>query len=106
MSFWDDVQKEITKGVDLLKKRAGILAVKTEETASLARLRYSLYGRRSEVSKRFAELGRRLYELAGKGSSRILSDSKIKDLLEEVKEYEKQIAELEKEIEGMKNPPK
>lgn len=106
MSFWEEVQKELTKGVNLLKKGAGVLAEKTEETASLARLKYSLYGLRSEVSKRFAELGGRVYELAGKGESKVLDDAKVKELLEEVKEHEKQIKELEKDIEAMKKQAK
>jgi len=102
MSLWEEVQKGLDEGVNLLKKSAGILADKTEEAVTLGRLKYSIYGLKSEVSKRFSELGGYVYELAERGEKDILDNDKVKELIEEVKQHEKSIRALEKEVEEFK----
>jgi peptidoglycan hydrolase CwlO-like protein len=100
MSFWEEVKKDLQKGVKegiyLLKGKAIVVKEKAEELAEEGKRRYKIFELQTKVQKEITELGGRVYDLSSKLKNPLL-DKKVKSLIARIKKLEKQVTKLEKE---------
>jgi len=103
MSFWEEVKKDLRKGVKegvhLLKEKAIVVKEKAEELAEEGKRRYKLFELQTKVQKEIAELGGRVYDLSSKLKNPLL-DKKVKSLIARIKKLEEQVTKLEGKTKG------
>jgi hypothetical protein len=107
MDFWEDVKKDLQKGLkeglDFLKEGAAVVKVKAEELTDEGKKRYKIYELKAKVQSKIEDLGGRVYDLDSKKKSP-MQDKKVKAIISCIKRLEARIAKMEgKEV---KNPKK
>lgn len=103
MSLWDKVKIGLEEGVMAVKDGATIIAIKTEEMARIAKMKYDIYTLNRKIEKSFTEIGARVYDLAQEEPVEIFDDDQVKKYIEDIKKYEKEIKEIETSIENIKS---
>jgi peptidoglycan hydrolase CwlO-like protein len=104
MSFWEQVKKDLRKGIKegitFVKEGAIVIKEKAEELTLEGKKRYKLFELKTEVQKQIANLGGRVYDLSSKAKNPML-DSKVKAILSRIKKIENRITKLEKSLEKL-----
>ena len=98
-SLWESVKKGLQEGVGAVRRGATVAREVTGEAIKISKLRYSIYGLRSEIQDMFAEMGGLIFDGLARENGDILNDPNVLQLIEEVKEYKRRIDEIEAEIE-------
>ena len=95
-----DIIADLKESTD--KAKGGIIFAtdRAVDTAKVARLRLTLGDLEKKIEKNFTELGGRVYDLRSenKTPSEVIKNTRVKELLEEIKGYEKEINQAESKI--------
>lgn len=98
MNFWENVKKDLEKGlkegIQVVKESATTVKLKAEELTGEGRKRYRIYEIKTKVQKELSELGGKVYDLTGKKKNPMV-DNTVKNIIERVKKLEAQIVKLE-----------
>ncbi|OGW36744.1 MAG: hypothetical protein A2Y97_13520 [Nitrospirae bacterium RBG_13_39_12] len=101
MSFWENVKKDLQKGlkegIDFVKEGATIVKVKAEELTEEGKKRIKVFDLKTRVQREISELGGKVYDLSSKMKNPML-DSKVKAGITRIKKLEAQIAKIEGKI--------
>jgi len=96
-------QKVIDQAFQLTKQSVKVISEKTGEAAHVTKLLIEKTTLEHKVSKKFAELGSRVYERAVRGSQgNVLEDAEVVDLIEQTKKLDVSLAQVEAELEREK----
>lgn len=96
-SFWDKLQRGIRDGIQNVSE-------KTEELTKIGRIKLSIIGVKRDIEKNFIELGGRVYHLINQSTKvRIVSDDKIKSLVERTNNLEEKLNGLEKDLKNIQS---
>jgi hypothetical protein len=98
--LYEKAEKAINQAFTVAKESIKTVSEKAGEAAHVTRLLIDKVALEHRVSKQFAELGSRVYEKAlreGKGVS--LEDPDIKNLVEETKKLDVELAQVEATLE-------
>lgn len=117
MGFWERVKKDLQvamrEGVDLLKEgsttltteasrltKKSAVSVRNEarRMAKLGKLRYQLYLLNRKAQAKFTEIGGKVYDLASQDLEGFKLDEKLRELILETQQIEKQIQTMDSEI--------
>ena len=106
MDFWENVKKDLQKGIkeglDFLKEGAAVVKVKAEELTDEGKKRYKIYELKAKVQREIEDLGGRVYDLDSKKKSP-MQDKKVKAIINCIRKLEMRIAKLEgKEVKKQK----
>ncbi len=98
MNFWEEVKKDLQKGIKegLDRVRVGAVAVK-EKAAELTeegKRRYKVFDLKTKVQREMTELGGKVYALSATRKNPVL-DKRVKTIVSRIKKLEAQIAKLE-----------
>jgi hypothetical protein len=110
-TLYDRVVKGMETALGTAQKSVEMLMGKAEDTAEVIRFRLEKARLEREISKKFAELGSKLYEKAvreGKEQG-ILQDSEVQGLIEDLKRMDRELAHtqarMEQEMEKQTSAP-
>jgi hypothetical protein len=99
MTFWEklkkDLEHEMKEGMDAIKSGAEKVREKAGELTEEGKKAYMIFSLKKDARDTMAELGARVYVLAGDKLD-IGSDSLVNTELEKIKKLEAQITGLEK----------
>ena len=100
MGFFERSKQMIQEGMESTKEILEKTKDKTKEIGEMGVLKYAIKKLESQAEKRFAEIGRQVYEVLVKEGQQTISKgtAEIKKLLEEIEELEKVIDEKEKAL--------
>ncbi|HID93524.1 MAG TPA: hypothetical protein EYP60_05445 [bacterium (Candidatus Stahlbacteria)] len=101
VGFWEKVKKTLKESAEILKEKAISVAEKTQEATEIGKLKIQIIGLNRDAEKNFAEMGGRVYELIEKGATDVLSDAKLRKLIDKAKQYEEKIANAEKKLKSL-----
>ncbi len=101
MTFWDDVKKDLQKGLDYVKESAAAVKVKAGELTEEGKRQYKLYELKKNAQKWVAELGGKVYELSSKAEDPLQNPS-VQKIIARIKKLESQIAKLEEKAKTSK----
>jgi len=100
MEFWDevkkDMQKGINEGVSLMKTGASLASRKFGQLTDEGKRWYKAFDLKSKVHAEVAELGARIYSLSKDGKMEI-EDSKAKAIIKKIASLETRIEKIEAE---------
>jgi hypothetical protein len=98
--FWGSLRKNLSDGI---KK----VSAKTEELTQIGRLKIEVIAVKRDIEKSFIELGGRVYhQLDEDGTYDVRKDENIQRLVKTIKDFEKKMKKLEKEIENVQSEGK
>jgi peptidoglycan hydrolase CwlO-like protein len=101
MSFWENVKKDLQKGLkegmDFVREGATIVKVKAEELTEEGKKRIKVFDLKTKVQREISELGGKVYDLSSKMKNPMI-DSKVKAGIARIKKLEAQIAKIEGKI--------
>jgi hypothetical protein len=110
-TLYDRVVKGMEAALGTAQKSVEMLMGKAEDTAEVIRFRLEKARLERDISKKFAELGSKLYEKAvreGKEQG-ILQDSEVQGLIEDLKRMDRELAHtqarMEQEMEKQTSAP-
>jgi hypothetical protein len=110
-TLYDRVVKGMEVALETAQKSVEVLMGKAEDTAEVIKFRLEKTRLEREISKKFAELGSKLYEKAvreGKEQG-ILQDAEVQNLIESLKRMDRELAHIqaleEKEMEKQRSAP-
>jgi hypothetical protein len=109
---WDmikkDLQKGLEKGMVAVKKGAIVAQKKAGELSDEGKRQYKLYTLKTKVHKSFSDLGARVFALMGARTKNPALDTKVRDIVSQLKKLEAQIGALEtvKKVTGRKKAAK
>ena len=92
MGFWENVQKDVQKGV---KEGFAVIKLKAGQLSDEGKRQIKLFDLKNKVHKEMADLGGAVYSLAAKGGNP-LEDNKASKIVDKIKKLETQISGLEK----------
>jgi predicted subunit of tRNA(5-methylaminomethyl-2-thiouridylate) methyltransferase len=95
--LYDRVVKGMEVALETAQKSVEVLMEKAEDTAEVIKFRLEKTRLEREISKKFAELGSKLYEKAvreGKEAG-ILQDAEVQDLIEGLKRLNMELAHIQ-----------
>ena len=100
-SLWEKVKKNLVEWYDVAYD-------KTDELARVGKKRIEMAGINRTIEKHLSELGGRVYELieGQRNQTGIAQDEKVAALIEDIKRFEEQLHQKEKEIERIKEEKK
>ncbi len=94
--FYEKAEKALNTAFETAKKSAKIVAEKAGEAAHVTKLLVEKATLEHKVTKQFARIGGRVYEKAAhEGQVSTAQDSEIKNLIEETKKLETELAQVE-----------
>ena len=99
-TLYEKAEKAINQAFEVAKQSVKIVSEKAGEAAHVTRLLIEKATLEHRVTKQFAQLGSRIYEKTlreGKGVSH--QDAEIKDLIDETKKLDVELAQVEAIIE-------
>lgn len=94
MTFWEDVKKDLQKGLDYVKEGAAAVKVKAGELTEEGKRQYKIYELKKKVQKWISELGGKVYELSSKVENPLQNPS-VQMIISRIKKLEMQIAKME-----------
>jgi len=95
--LYDRVVKGMEVALETAQKSVEVLMGKAEDTAEVIKFRLEKTRLEREISKKFAELGSKLYEKAvreGKEAG-ILQDTEVQKLIESLKHLDQELAHIQ-----------
>jgi hypothetical protein len=100
MGFFERSKKLISEGMMSTKEVLEKTKEKTKELGEMGVLKFAIKQLESQAEKRFAEIGRHVYEVLVKEGQQTISKgtAEIKKLLQEIEELERTIDEKEKAL--------
>jgi hypothetical protein len=100
MSFWDRSKNLLNQGVMSSREIFEKAREKTKELGEKGVTKFEIAQLEKQAEKRFAQIGRKVYEILVKESQQTVSRGtvEIKKLLQEVGDIEKTIDEKEKDL--------
>jgi hypothetical protein len=110
-TLYDRVVKGMETALGTAQKSVEILMEKAEDTAEVIKFRLERARLEREISKKFAELGSKLYEKAVREGKEhgILQDAEVQSLIEDLKRMDRELAHtqarLEREMEKQTSAP-
>ena len=99
-TLYEKAEKAINQAFETAKQSVKTVSEKAGEAAHVTKLLIEKAGLEHRVSRKFAELGSRIYEKAlreGKGVS--LGDQDVKNLIEQTKKLDMELAQVEATLE-------
>jgi len=101
--FLRNAEKALNQAFEAAKNSAKVVAEKAGEAAHVTKLLVDKVKLEHQVTKQFARLGGRVYEKAAReGEKELLQDTEIRDLVEETKKLEKELSQVEANLESEK----
>lgn len=98
--LYERAEKALNRAFEGTKKSVRAVARKAGEAAQVTKLLVEKVGLEHRVTKQFARIGGRLYEkVAREGRENFAPDPEIKNLVEETKELEAELAQIEASLE-------
>lgn len=100
-TLYERVVKAMEAGLEMAQKSVEALMGKAEDTAEVIKFRLEKARLEREISKKFAELGSKLYEKAvreGKDQG-ILQDAEVQSLIEDLKRMDRELAHIQARME-------
>ena len=102
--FFQKAEKALNQAFEAAKKSAKVVAEKAGEAANVTKLLVDKVKLEHRVTKQFARLGGAVYEKAAReGEETLLENLEIRDLVEETKKLESELAQVEATLETEKN---
>lgn len=102
-TLYDKTEKAINRAFEAAKHSVKTVSEKAGEAALVTKLLIEKAGLEHRVSKKFAELGNKIYEKSWRrGETFSLEDAEIKNLIEETKKLDVELAQVEAELEKEK----
>ena len=99
-TLYDKAEKAINQAFEATKQSVKVMSEKAGEAAHVTRLLIDKAALEHRVTKQFAEIGSRLYEKALREGKNVLpSDAEIRDLIEETKKLDVELAQVEATLE-------
>ena len=99
-ALYEKAEKAINQAFKVTKESVQVVSEKAGEAAKITKLLIERAGLEHQMTKQFAKLGHQVYERASRGGkSATLSDSEIKDVIEETKKLDLSLAQVEASIE-------
>ena len=97
MTFWINVKKRLQGGIQSATD-------KTSEYTKIGRIKIDILGIKKEIEERLIELGGRLYQLVSEEQSfEITKDKYLLQLIEQIKELEKELEKYDNELKRIKS---
>ena len=94
--LYEKAEKAINQAFKLTKESVKMVSEKAGEAAQITKLLIEKVALEHRASKQFAKLGHQVYEKAlRQGETISLKDSKFKDLIEETKKLDVELAQVE-----------
>lgn len=98
MSFWEEIKKDLQKGlhegIAAVKEGAVYVREKAEELTEEGKRQYRLFELKSKVQREFTELGGKVYDASGKMKNPLVNP-KIKAVLGRIKKLEAEVAKVQ-----------
>ena len=102
-TLYEKAEKAINQAFAAAKQSMKALSVKAGEAAHVSKLLIEKATLEHRVSKKFAELGSRVYEKSLRQGQKILvQDEDVRDLIEETKKLDVELAQVEASLESEK----
>ncbi len=99
-SLYEKTEKAINQAFEAAKKSVKVVSEKAGEAAHVTKLLIEKASLEHRVSKKFAQLGSRVYEKALRESRDVsLSDDEIKNLVEETRLLDAELAKVDADLE-------
>ena len=102
MSFWEKVQKDISKniqdGIAALREGGTTVSKKIELLTEEGKKKYKIYSLHMNVKEEFEKLGGQIYDLTMKKSKNPMSSRKVTPIINRINKLETRIAKLEKQV--------
>jgi hypothetical protein len=103
-NLWEKVKDTLEQGARTVKELADTIGDKAQEMMTAGQLKVKHYNLNHDVSELFNEIGGKVYDLMKENKKNIYSDPGITKMIEDVKELEAQIDEVEKKMDEAKAP--
>lgn len=101
--LWEEIKKGAAEGFEVLKEEVGKLTKEVEKHGKIVKKKMDLSSIQRKVHQSFTQLGSRAYELVEEGNQgKIPDDVEFADIIARVKQYKKEVKEIEAEIEKIK----
>jgi transposase len=100
-TLYDRVVKGMEVALGTAQKSVEVLMEKAEDTAEVIKFRLEKARLEREISKKFAELGSKLYEkVAREGKEEgILRDTEVQKLIDDLKQLDQELAHIQARME-------
>ena len=99
-TLYEKAEKAINQAFVAAKYSVKAVSEKAGEAAHVTKLLIQKAGLEHKVSKKFAQLGSKIYEKALREGSKLnFSDAELQDLIEETKKLDLALAQLEAQLE-------
>jgi len=104
MAFWENIKKDIKKGIDegihIMKEGTASMIERAEALAEEGRRKVRSFEIKQKIQVQFAELGGKLYDLLEKKSKAPLSHPSVKSILKKIESLKDELLKIEE-----KTPP-
>ena len=102
-TLYEKAEKAINQAFQVAKKSAKVISEETGKAAHTTKLLIKKVNLEHQVSKKFAEIGNRVYEKALSESRQIsLEDSDLRVLIEDTKRLEGELSQVEANLKQTK----
>jgi hypothetical protein len=93
-TLYDRVVKGMEVAVETAQRSVEVLMGKAEDTAEIIKLRLEKSRLEREISRKFAELGSKLYDKAVREGKEVglLQDAEVESLIEDLKRLDRELA--------------
>ena len=102
MSFWEKVQKDISKniqdGIAALREGGTTVSKKIELLTEEGKKKYKIYSLHMSVKEEFEKLGGQIYDLSMKKANNPMSSRKVTPIISRINKLEAKISRLEKQV--------
>lgn len=93
-----EAQKMVKEGVVTARKGAATVTAEASRMTRIANLRYQLFHLNQKAQDKFAEIGGQVYDMTVKDPSGLRLNGKVRKLVSEAKQIERQIKKLKSEL--------
>jgi Fe-S cluster biosynthesis and repair protein YggX len=106
-TLYEKAEKAINQAFEATKKSVKVVSEKAGEAAHITKLLIEKATLEHQVSKKFAQIGNRVYEkVSREGKSVSASDQTIKALIDETQKLDVELAQVEASLEKEKKEKK
>ena len=98
--LFERAEQALNQAFEAAKKSAKLVAEKAGEAAHVTKLLVEKVSLEHKVTKQFARLGGCVYEKSARqGKESLIEDTEVRNLVEEAKELEEELAQVEAQLE-------
>jgi hypothetical protein len=98
-TLWDKVKETLERGLSKASDATMKILETAKEQAEVARLKLRISGIKSKITKEFAELGGRIYQLYLKeGKEDALKDKEVAKIIDRIRSLEEELKETQAEL--------